>query len=81
MIIKRVVYHLAKLTHGMLSVVGADELEVLDRGYRHSPPKVEAVVSFREGGLPGSEEEHAAVATLVDVRQLKTLVESEGSGM
>ena len=63
--------YLAELTHGVPQVVGADELEVLDRGHRHSAPKVEAVVSLREGGLPGLEEEHAAVPALVDVRQLK----------
>ena len=59
----------------MQHVVGADELEVLDRGHRHSPPKVEAVVPLREGGLPGLEEEHTAVAALVHVRQLRASAE------
>lgn len=62
--------YLAELTHGVPHVVGADELEVLDRGYCHPTPEVEAVVSFREGGFPRLEEEHAAVAALVHVRQL-----------
>lgn len=55
----------------MQLVVGANELKILHRWYRHAAVEVQAIVSVRVGGFPRLKKKHVAASTVFNVGQLR----------